>query len=100
MIDYFKVYQSIDDNIQKNVSEVIKPNENLSHVYSNLCLVFFIITIFSFIICYLLYSDSNSNKCYLICFILNIFSLVLFLIFLFLGSSQEEKEEKDYQHYL
>ena len=98
MIDYYKLYQSIDDTSLKNVSEVIQPNENLNHVYSNLCLVFFIITIFSFIICYLLY-DSNSNKCYLICLILSIFSLVLFLIFLFLGSSQKEKEEKDYEIY-
>ena len=34
MIDYFKVYQSIDDTILKNAVEVIKPNENLIILYS------------------------------------------------------------------
>ena len=33
MIDYFKVYQSIDDSILKNVSEVIKTNGNLDQIY-------------------------------------------------------------------
>ena len=48
MIDYFKVYQSVDDNILKNVIEVIKPNELLIILYSILdfvgvCLIFLII---------------------------------------------------------
>ena len=34
MIDYYKVYQSIDDNILKNAIEVIKPNELLIILYS------------------------------------------------------------------
>lgn len=34
MIDYYKVYQSIDDNILKNVSEVIKLNGNLEQIYN------------------------------------------------------------------
>ena len=47
MVDYYKLYQSIDDNILKNVVEVIKPNENLSQIYSILFLVSFIITIWN-----------------------------------------------------
>ena len=47
MIDYFKVYQSIDDSILKNAIEVIKPNELLIILYSILdlvgvCLIFLI----------------------------------------------------------
>ena len=34
MIDYYKVYQSIDDTILKNVSEVIKLNGNLEQIYN------------------------------------------------------------------
>ena len=98
MIDYYKVYQSIDDNILKNVVEVIKPNENLSQIYSILFLVSFIITIFLFIIYLLL--DSASDKCYLICFILIIVSLVLSCVFGSLGFSQGEKDRKDFQDYL
>ena len=100
MIDYYKLYQTIDDNILKNVNEVIKPNENLSQIYSTLFLVFFIITFFSFIIYLLLDSASASNKCYLICFILVIVSLVFSLVFFSLYLLQEEKEKKDFQDYL
>ena len=47
MIDYYKVYQSIDDTILKNAIEVIKPNELLIFLYSILdfvevCLIFLI----------------------------------------------------------
>ena len=95
MIDYFKVYQSIDDNILKNVVEVIKPNENLSQIYAILFLVFFIITLFSFIICLAF----DNYKCYLIFFILGIVSLVLAIVLVFVDCSQIEKERRASQEY-
>ena len=96
MIDYYKVYQSIDDNILKNAVEVIKPNGNLSQIYSNLFLVFFIIAIFSLIISV---SLSDSDEYYLFFLILSIVLFVLTLAFYSLGYSQKEKERKDSRNY-
>ena len=46
MIDYYKVYQSIDDTILKSVVEVVKPNGNLEQIYLILSCAFAILLFF------------------------------------------------------
>ena len=100
MIDYFKVYQSIDDNILKNVVEVIKPNGNWKLICLILLLVFGIFLIwqnmfFLFLLLDCDYKfDKEDYKNMLISFILIlILGTLCFLLSNFYFSEENKKQE-------
>ena len=99
MIDYFKVYQSIDNTILKNVSEVFKPNGNLVLIYYLLFAISLVLFIFIGIFFVLIpasprYFDKSETKEIKFYSILVIILLILSLVFNALYSAEENKNKE------
>lgn len=100
MIDYYKVYQSIDDTILKNVSEVIKLNGNLEQIYNLLFVVCglgglcFLLILVRFVDFFYDFGSKETLKKVEFFGILAIILLILSLVFGVLYSTEENKNEK------
>lgn len=100
MIDYYKVYQSIDNTILKNVVEVIKPNGNWKLICLILFFGFYFLCSYTFLILLLDFlsinykCDKNDYKDMLISLILILILGTLCFLFNNFYSFEENKKQE------